>query len=93
MKKTIWKFELSPSITGTHSFTMPKDAKILTVQTQNNNPCIWALVNPNNEVEERFFELFGTGHDVYCDMGIDRKYINTIQMREGGLVFHLFERL
>ena len=93
MKKTIWKFELNPSISGNHSFKIPKDSEILTVQMQNNNPCIWVLVNPNNEVEERFFELFGTGHDVYCDMGIDRKYINTVQMQEGSLVFHIFERL
>lgn len=92
MKKTIWKYELSPSITGNHTFKMPKDAEILIVQMQNNNPCIWVLVNPNNEAEERFFELFGTGHEIPCD-GISRKFIGTFQIQEGSLVFHLFERL
>ena len=58
---------------------MPKDAEILTIQTQNETPCIWALVNPE--------------HDIYYDMGINRKYINTFQLGGGSLVFHLFERV
>jgi len=93
MKKTIYKYELSPVLQGNHSLKLPKNAEILSVQAQNDTPCIWALVYPDNEVEERFFELFGTGHDIPCDMGIDRKFIGTFQMYGGSLVFHLFERI
>lgn len=90
MNKTIWKFPIQYNQT---TVKMPKGAEILTVQTQNNEPYIWALVNPENEIELRTFEYFGTGHNVYCDMGIERKYINTFQIDNGNLVFHLFERL
>jgi hypothetical protein len=72
---------------------MPKDAEILTVQTQNEKPCIWALVNPENDKELRYFEVYGTGHGIHYDMGIERKYINTFQLDDGSLVFHLFERI
>lgn len=90
MKQQIWKFPVEPQKA---KFEMPKGAEILTVQTQNETPCIWALVNPENEKETRYFEIFGTGHNVPVDMGIERKYINTFQLEGGRLVFHLFERL
>jgi hypothetical protein len=89
MKKTIWKYELTP---GKLSIEMPKDAEILSVQMQNDIPCVWALVNPENKVKEKVIEIFGTGHEMHCD-GISRKFIGTFQMHGGLLVFHLFERL
>lgn len=91
MKKQIWKFPMASPEQG--RIEMPKGAEILTIQTQNETPCIWALVNPENEKEVRYFEVFGTGHEVCCDMGVERKYINTFQLKCGALVFHLFERL
>ena len=90
MKKQIWKFTINPNKIIVE---MPKDAEILTIQTQNETPCIWALVNPENEKELRHFEVYGTGHDIHYDMGIERKYINTFQLYGGSLVFHLFERV
>lgn len=91
MKKSIWKFPMN--VNDRVRLSMPKGAEILTVQTQNETPCIWALVDTENEKEERYFEIFGTGHPVPVDMGVERKYINTFQLRGGSLVFHLFERL
>lgn len=91
MKKTIWKFQLNPN--DIIFIEMPKNAEILSVQNQKGIPCIWALVDPNAEKEERCFEIFGTGYTVLCDMGIDRKFIGTFQMYEADLVFHLFEKL
>ena len=91
MKKQIWKFEIK---IGSYSvIKMPKSAEILTVQPQNDKVCIWALVNPDNETESRHFETHGTGHEIHYDMGIERKYINTFQLNDGMLVFHLFERI
>ena len=89
MKKNIWKYEIK--ITDDQSIKMPKGAEILTVQTQDGNPCIWALVDPEADLEYRMIEVFGTGHPIHYDMGIDRKYIGTIQIVEAGLVFHVFE--
>lgn len=90
MKKQIWKFAINPNKT---ILEMPKDAEILTIQTQNEIPCIWVLVNPENAKELRHFEVYGTGHNIHCDMGIERKYINTFQLDGGSFVFHLFERV
>lgn len=67
---------------------MPKGAQILTVQTQDGQGCIWAIVNPNEERQNRYFRLFGTGHPF--DL-LDYQHIGTFQMRNGALVWHLFE--
>lgn len=89
MKKTIWKFPLQ--VADRQSIKMPIGAEILTVQTQNEEPCLWALVDPKAETESRYIEIFGTGHKVCYDMGVSRKYISTFQMGDGRLVFHVFE--
>jgi hypothetical protein len=96
MKKTIWKFStVEDGFKESFTIKMPKGAEILSIQTdqKNNHPTIWALVNPEAELEERYFELFGTGHEVYCDMGIERKYIGTYQYQRGEFVGHIFERI
>jgi len=89
MYQEIWKFPLK--VTDRQSIIMPKEAKILTIQNQNGSPCLWALVDPKAEKEDRTIEIFGTGHAIRYDMGVSRKYISTFQMEGGGLVFHAFE--
>lgn len=89
MKKQIWKF----LIRGSNSIHMPIGSEILTVQNQNEDAWIWALVDPEKEIEERFFEVYGTGHNIHYDMDVERKYIGTFQISGGSLVFHLFERI
>jgi hypothetical protein len=89
MKKTIWKFELD--IENYKKFEMPKNAEILTLQTQNKIPCLWALVDPSNDRETRTFEVYGTGHPIHHDMRTSRNYIGTFQLNRGRSVFHVFE--
>jgi hypothetical protein len=85
--KTIWKWKLQPEII----INMPKSAKILTVQTQNNEPQIWALVDPNKKLYPRTFCVYGTGHKLPDNPG---KYINTFQIDDKEkLVFHVFEKM
>lgn len=91
MTQYIWKFILP--IEDRSVIEMPTNSQILTVQMQGNDICIWALVYPNHAKVEHTFEMFGTGHPVYNDMGIERKYIGTVQMFGGDLVYHIFERL
>ena len=96
MKKTIWKFStIEHGFNNKFSIFMPKGALILTLQTdeKNNHPTIWALVDPEQEKEERFFELFGTGNEIHEDMGIERIYIGTYQYQNGDFVGHIFERI
>lgn len=89
MEKTIWKFKLET--TDNQEIEMPIGAEILTVQTQGENPYLWALVDPEAEKETRTFEVFGTGHPIHCDMGVSRNHISTYQLQGGSLVFHVFE--
>jgi len=90
MKKVIWKYQLI--VTDRQEIKMPAGAEILTVQTQDGRPCLWALVAPNKTETTRIIETFGTGHEVnYFDTTV-REYIGTYQLEGGQLVFHVFER-
>lgn len=90
MKKQIWKFQIK--IGNTQVF-MPNGAEVLSAQLQVDYIQLWALVDPLKTIEPKYFEVFGTGHDIYCDMGISRKFISTVQMNNGALVYHVFERV
>lgn len=67
---------------------MPIGAELLTVQMQGNQPCLWALVNPDCGPEKRAISIFGTGHRVNESTG---KYLGTFQVSGGALIFHAFE--
>lgn len=86
----IWKTKLE--ITDKQTIQLPQGAEILSVQTQNEIPCLWALVDRHQFTEPRIIEIFGTGQDIHEDMGVERKYIGTFQTNEGSFVGHVFER-
>jgi hypothetical protein len=44
-------------------------------------------------MEKRRFEIFATGEEINCQLGIERKYLGTFQIFSDTLVFHVFERL
>jgi hypothetical protein len=91
MEKTIYKYQLL--VADFQGVLLPIGSEILTIQTQGETVCMWALVNPNETQKEiRNIEIFGTGHSIYYDIGIDLKYISTFQIHGGQLVFHAFER-
>lgn len=87
MAKKIFKYQLET--TDVQQVEIQQGAEILCVQTQNEKPCIWALVTPENDKVKRTFEIFGTGFSV-PENGI-RSYIGTYQLNDGALVFHCFE--
>lgn len=85
---TIWKAELP--LEGEFSLELPAGAVFLAVQTQGDNPKAWFVVNTKSELEERFFELLGTGHEL---QRVDQlRYLGTFQILDGRFVGHLFER-
>jgi len=87
MIKTIWKYKLST--TDEQVIEMPAMAEILTVQIQNGEPCLWALVDSSYpHKEKRYIEIFGTGNPIGTG---PRTYIGTYQLDGGKLVFHVFE--
>jgi hypothetical protein len=85
--KRVYKYPIPT--TDEFTLELPEGAKILTFQTQNETPCIWALVDPMRQLETVGFRLFGTGHPVENADTIE--YIGTAQMAGGRLVWHLFK--
>lgn len=84
--KAVYKYELSP---GENVLVMPVGAEVLTVQLQRDRACLWAVVDTNETAtEKRGFIIAGTGHQLPDD---PLRYISTIQLYGGSLVFHVFE--
>lgn len=84
--KAIWKYPFPTTDIATIS--MPAGAKILCVQTQNNMPCLWALVDIEAEPEFRKIVTYGTGHQHEAIQGV---YVGTYLTHGGTLVFHVFD--
>jgi hypothetical protein len=80
--KRIYKYKFQNRI------VLPIGAQVLTVQLQDREPYLWALVDPFNQDETRNFEIFGTGWDLKGDSN-NGKYIATFQ--QDSLVWHVFE--
>jgi len=68
---------------------MPKGANIISLQTQFDTPCIWAIVNPDASKEKRTFFTIGTGHKYPNFTGL--VHIGSYSIQGGVLVFHVFE--
>lgn len=82
--KAIWKYPLE--ITDVQTIMMPVDAAVLTVQVQNDQPCIWAMVYTDSEKVQKTVRMYGTGHPIDT-MGV---WVGTFQVQGGRFVFHVF---
>lgn len=80
--RTIWKFPLQ--ITDRQNVNLPPNAQLLDVQVQDRQPCLWAMLDPEEPRESREIQIFGTGHPA-TDAGT---YVATFQYKF--LVFHVF---
>lgn len=86
--KTIFKYEID---NNNLSVEMHQNAKILTVQEQRGKICIWAEIDTSKDFELRHFVLMGTGHSFH-NIPENIKYIGTVQLHNGDLVIHVYER-
>lgn len=82
--KVIWKYAINPATV----IQIPVGYRLLSVQTQDNQPQLWALVDPSNPKVGRTFRAVATGEE-FDDEGYT--YVGTFQINGGALVFHLFE--
>jgi len=87
--KTVYKYTLVPDDYIT--LRLPADAQILSIQEKDGHPQMWALVDSRAETEPRTFLMMGTGQDV--DENLTLSFIGTFQLKDLGLVFHVFEVL
>lgn len=70
------------------SVRMPEGAQALCVQTQHGAPQLWARVDIERPPVVHHFRMVGTGHDLGTNVG---RYVGTVQLHDGALVFHVFE--
>ena len=82
MTQAIWKYSFE--ITDYFELPLPFGAKVLLVEMQGEQPCIWAMVEASNTPEARTFSVVGTGHPLP-----NGEYIGTFQ--QPPFVWHLFE--
>ena len=88
--KTIYKYPIK--IIDRQTFPIPVGANILTVQVQNGNPFVWAMVDTEALTEEVSIRVYGTGHPISDRSNLE--YIGTFQSMYGGhLVFHVFKEI
>jgi len=86
-KKTIWKFPLQ--LTDSQQIDIPMGYKILCVQAQNGQGCLWAEVMPDAQVKKATFLTLGTGHPIQHPANME--YLGTYQTNGGSLVWHVYE--
>ena len=85
--KQIWKYDIE--MEGVCELSLPVGSEVLCAQEQYGGPKLWALVDPNEKkMETRRFRHSGTGHDIPEE---NLEYIDTYQLINGSLIFHLFE--
>ncbi|WP_185246652.1 hypothetical protein [Chryseobacterium bernardetii] len=84
--KIIYKYQLKT--TDQQTITMPVGSTIISLQIQNGIPCIWAEVDTLQNVGDRTFVTFGTGHPLPENPLV---YVGTYQLEEGNLIFHVYE--
>jgi hypothetical protein len=84
---TIYKYEVR--IADEFAIEMPRGARVLSVQTQNSAPYLWALVESTAPMTLRTFALRGTGHN--ADGLALAPFVGTFHLSNGALVFHLFD--
>lgn len=70
---------------GIQYVSMPQGARIVHFAMQDDQPCMWARVDPLAAMLQREFWILGTGHDISDNL----KHIGTTL--HGAFVWHLFE--
>ena len=88
-RNTIYKYKLS--VQDQQEIHIPAGAKLLSAQMQDGAPCLWALVNTGNPLEEVVIRMYGTGHEVTNPGTLE--FIGTFQYVEYGLVYHVFKEI
>lgn len=86
--RTIYKYELA--IVDRLSVDMPEGAVVLSVQTQHEALCVWAIVDPDRSTARYHFRIVGTGYPADDLARENLSYVGTAQMAGGNLVWHVF---
>lgn len=85
MKKRIWKYTLG--VGGFQTFRIPKNAELLCVVAQHNAPVLYAVVDPDNDLEEIGIFVVLTGYDMPSG---PTRYLGTFLLDGDAFVGHAF---
>lgn len=90
MKRVIWKYQLE--VTDVQDLEIPIGSILLSVQTQNEIPCLWALIY-NTEAEKEIIRLrtMGTGNPINDEDFDPRDFLGTYQLKNGAFIGHVFQ--
>lgn len=80
----IWKWPLV--VTDRQELLVPAGARLLAVQAQYGELCLWAECDTSQPKETRTIHVYGTGNPIPDDPGT---YISTVQL--GTFVWHVYE--
>ena len=88
--KTIYKYSIN---TGFTLITLPKRSQIFSANYDENGVLsIWAAVDTEEEeIEERFVYLTGTGWPLEDLKDWNYRFIDTVIDKNNGLIWHVFE--
>ena len=91
--KTIYRYQLA--VEDYPEVLMPQGAHILSVAaSRSGNPGLvdlWALVNTDQPLAPRKFQVIGTGNPI-TDHPHPDDFIATVAIAGGALIWHVFER-
>lgn len=82
----IFKYEIP--VSSNVEVVMPRGAKVLKVDNQRGQICLWALVNTDQPPEKRYLTVVGTGREIHLLSTLT--YIDTVVVEP--FVWHVFER-
>lgn len=90
MEQVIWKYQLE--VKDVQEIELPQGSALLSVQVQNGNPCLWALVY-NTEAEKETIRLrtIGTGNPIDSADFDPEDFLGTYQLMNGSFVGHIFQ--
>lgn len=87
--KRIYKYELIP--VTKQKIDLPSNSKVLSVKPQNENIVLYVLVDPEEQNKREIEVLvYGTGHDIFEVDITAYTFIDTVPLRNGQLMFHVF---
>lgn len=86
---TIYKYELQT--TDIQTLPLPKGATILSAQVQRGTICLWVKMDTNEgTLVTHIIRVHGTGHPIGSGL---LRFIDTVQLHDGALIFHIFEEV
>lgn len=87
---TVWKYPLS--IEDRQTIDMPRGTRALSVQVQHGELTVWALVDDDQRenLAPVNFLITGTGNPIQGLAFESWRFLSTVQLMQGQMVFHVF---